>query len=281
MRTLLIDGDIFAYRAACAAEKVFTFDDTEGESHYADLEEGVEALDETIQGFLTHLFAERAMVALTPTGDPDNFRRSLMPDYKEARGDVRRPIILEELKQHLVDKYAAVMKPTLEADDILGIWATNPKLVPGEKIIVTVDKDLRTIPGLHYNPLKSDEGIVEVTEEEADFNHLYQTLIGDRVDGFGGCPLIGPVKARRDLAAYEGWFHYDHVLRSGPRKGTSVVRWKKTPMTSLWAVVLSHFKHAGLTWEDALIQAQVARICRHSDFNYATQRPIPWQPNSI
>mgnify|MGYP003859969237 CR=1 FL=1 len=50
----------------------------------------------------------------------------------------------------LIDEYQAVIYPNLEADDVMGILATKPS--KGErKIICSIDKDLRQIPGHLYN----------------------------------------------------------------------------------------------------------------------------------
>ena len=38
------------------------------------------------------------------------------------------------------------------------------------------------------------------------------------------------------------------------------------------------FKKAGLTEDDALVQARVARILRAEDFNFETQEVILWNP---
>mgnify|MGYP003114164935 FL=1 len=118
-----------------------------------------------------------------------------------------------------------------------------------EKILVSTDKDLLQIPGLHYNPNKPDEGITEVTEEDGEYNHLFQTLTGDLVDGYSGCPGVGPKTALR-------------ILGSNP----------------CWDKVLGAYKKAGLTEEDALVQARVARILRQSDFNYNKEEVILWEP---
>jgi DNA polymerase-1 len=276
MRTLLIDGDIFAYEAAVAEQKVILGDPDEAWT-IADADLGRENLDARLNGLKDLLDADEVFVALTPTGDPSNFRRAILPTYKENRKEVQRPIILEEMKDHLRTAWAAKLKPTLEADDILGIVATNPKLHAGEKVIVSMDKDLKTIPGLHWNPDKDDD-IRKVSLEAADRFHLYQTLIGDDVDNYAGCPGVGPVKAELALNSGGGWEPYTHTFKRGPRKGTTETRWRDVTMDDPWAVVVSHFLKAGLTEADALIQAQVARILRHSDFDYRTNKAIPWTP---
>src|SRR5690606_12264806 len=71
-----------------------------------------------------------------------------------------------------------------------------------EKVIVSEDKDLHTVPGLHFNPAK-DSKVRYVSTLDADRLFLYQTLVGDPVDGYPGAPRIGPKSAyaRRILEA--------------------------------------------------------------------------------
>jgi len=137
----------------------------------------------------------------------------------------------------------------LEADDLLGITATSSK---EDCIIVSEDKDLKTIPCKIYNPAK-DNKIHTITEFEADYNHMLQTLCGDAVDGYSGCPSIGPKTAEKILAECQ----------------TSA---------DLWDATLATFKKKKLSEEVALIQAQVARICRASEYNFETKEVIPWTP---
>ena len=53
----------------------------------------------------------------------------------------------------------------LEADDLIGMLVSS-----GQAIGVTVDKDLRQVPGWHWNPDKESEPF-EVTEDDA--NHYF------------------------------------------------------------------------------------------------------------
>ena len=57
-------------------------------------------------------------------------------------------------------------KPGLEADDVCGLISTKPETQ--SNVVVSNDKDLKTIPGLLYRPM-SDE-MLTVTEQEADKN---------------------------------------------------------------------------------------------------------------
>jgi DNA polymerase-1 len=250
-RTLLIDGDIFAYHAAAAVETVTDFGEQVAVT--ADKAEGVAAFDKMIVGFREKLDADEVVIALScPTRR--YFRHDFLPTYKAGRG--KKPILLGTLKAHIAYAWNAKTKPNLEADDVLGIMLTNPKLCPGEKIVVTLDKDLRTVPGLHWNPDKEDRA-GPVHESAADYNHLLQTLVGDKTDGYAGLPGVGPVKAAKILEYTDA---FDPALA--------------------WAAVVAAYEKAGLTAADALVQARVARICRHSDYDYKNQKAIPWNPPS-
>jgi hypothetical protein len=46
---------------------------------------------------------------------------------------------------------------------------------------------------------------------------------------------------------------------------------------SYWEAVVAAFEKAKLTEADALVQAQVARICRASDYDFKTKKVKLWQ----
>jgi len=275
-RILLIDGDIFAYQTAAAENK--TSDWGDGDIHiHADLEQGISNLDKKLEALMTKLHADEIVVCIS---DKENFRYGVYPDYKSNRVDTVRPLILEELKQHLLDNYDSKIKPGLEADDVLGILLTNPKMYPGmEKVCVTIDKDLRTVPGLHFNPDKETEA-VEVSPKEAQRFHLLQTLMGDVTDGYPGCPGVGPVRANKLLDGNIGTRPWLKEITRGPRKGELIEMWDDHEYDEVWDAILSMYAKVGLTPDDALVQARVARILHHSDFNYTTQEPILWTPTN-
>jgi DNA polymerase-1 len=100
-------------------------------------------------------------------------------------------------KEYLAQEYPSFIRPRLEADDCMGILATNSKLLgssyEGDQIIMcSEDKDMRTIPGFLYNPNQPQLGVISISEEDANRFHMWQTLTGDQTDGYPGCPGIGP-----------------------------------------------------------------------------------------
>ena len=66
--------------------------------------------------------------------DSNNFRKQIYPEYKLNRINRRKPTVLYELKRYLFEEHEAISEPRLEADDLMGIFATDPK-IKGNKII--------------------------------------------------------------------------------------------------------------------------------------------------
>ena len=113
----------------------------------------------------------------------NNFRKKIFPDYKGHRMK-RKPLGYRRLINHCKENYKFCIRPTLEADDAIGIDAT--RFADPENIVVSPDKDMKQIPSNLWN-LTDD--VVEITVEDGDRWHLIQTLSGDPTDGYSGCPL--------------------------------------------------------------------------------------------
>ena len=178
----VLDGDILCYRAAFWADQ-----------------EGVEYLEERL---------EHDIKAWTPAGmtktyiamscnRKDNYRRDFWESYKAHR-DVRKqtPDSMDYALE-LINQHDILTVPRLEADDIMGIMASS-----GKGIAVTIDKDLRSVPGWHWNPDK--EHTPEIVDEYiADLNFHKQWIMGDTTDNIPGIWKWGPAKA-------EKWLKYVH-----------------------------------------------------------------------
>lgn len=283
-RIALLDGDVYAYQAAAAVERTINWGEGEDDDSclytlHSDLDEARLTLDASIETLKEKTGADRVILALT---DKHNWRVDVLPSYKGNRKAVRRPLVLADLRQYARDTYECWERPGLEGDDILGILATNDKTVPGEKVIVTIDKDLRTIPGVHLNSNKLHEGFFEVTEEEADHFHLLQGIAGDITDGYTGCPGVGMKVAEEFLAEPYLLVPEEYTISRGKRKGEQGVKWVKAPeCPSLWEGIVSLYAKAGYNEEYALQQFRVARILRTSDYDFRKKEPILWTPNRI
>ncbi len=247
MTTALIDGDIIAFQAAAATEHPVKWDDDMWTLHASEAD-GQRHMIDAINSIMKATGCDDMFIYLTGS---KNYRVDILDSYKANRKDTRKPLTLKALKTWLIEEHDAYLQEPYEADDLLAIHATKPD---ADTIIVSEDKDFLSVPCRLYNPRHPDRGVVDVTEEEADRYFYSQVLTGDTADNYKGCPKVGPVKAEKILDKAAG--HY-------------------------WPEVVEAFEKAGLTEDDALVQARCARILRYSDVTKPLDKEIPkWNPHA-
>lgn len=270
-RTVLIDADILAFQIASSQEQVFDFN---GEHVlHADLNKGVTEVNNAIEWIISHTSSDQAALFLTGS---DNFRKLVLPSYKANRVGTRRPMILTGLRKWMLEQRRCFIEDNLEGDDLIGLHATMPH--KGERVIYSADKDLKTIPGLHWCP--EDGEVIEITHEEADRKFYEQVLTGDPTDNYSGCPGVGPVAAAQLLDGFAYWEKKTSVLKSGPNKGQERTTWSLTEgAESPWQSIVSAYRKAGLTEKDALIQARCARILRWREYDFTSKKVHLWTPS--
>lgn len=138
--------------------------------------------------------ASREDTTVWISGDSDlNFRKQIatLKPYKGNRKDAWRPTYEAEIKDYIVRKWNGVVVTGQEADDAMGI--AQMALPFGTSVIVTNDKDLDMIPGLHYNFVTNERYAVDDTT--AAWLFWSQMLKGDSTDNIPGVPGIGEKKA--------------------------------------------------------------------------------------
>ena len=241
--TLLIDADFIAYRACAACEDEIDYDD--------DLIVVTSRFSDVLELFQKELMSIAECMGqfddfILFFSSPKNFRKKIYPDYKGHRNR-KKPCGYKRLLNWCGDNYITMVVDNLEADDALGIYATDPIESESELIICSPDKDMRQIPGLLFD-LKNP--VIEITKEEGDRWHLIQTMSGDQTDGYAGAPGIGIKRA-------------DALL---DKHGCS------------WETVVQAFEERGMTEDDALLNARLARILQYTDYNFDTNEPILWTP---
>ncbi len=234
--TLLIDADVLAFEASVVAEEPIQWKEELWTVH-ADMALAKARVINRIQEFRDQLKCENVVLCLS---DRANFRRKLYPEYKANRAKSRLPIILRQVKQWIIDELGGVLWDNLEADDVISILATD-KAMDEETIIVSIDKDFKGVPGIFYDYNKGEYH--HPTTEEADNFHLIQTLTGDATDGYSGVPKVGAVTAKR-LLDKEGY---------------------------TWETVAKCYEDAGLTEQDALMNAWMARLLRSENYCFRTK----------
>lgn len=251
MRTLIVDADYIAYRYAFANQ--LEMDWGEGVvSRSADLKAAKREIVSLLGGWADEF---EANIVLALSDPASNWRTAVLPSYKQHRKANRRPDLWEPLRDFLAENWKHYLRPTLEGDDICGILATSKTIIPGDKIVVGIDKDLKTIPCKLFNPVKGTRKIVK--PDEADYIFLKQVLTGDPSDGYKGCPGVGEKKAEKILAGVV------------PPWGTAA---------EAWSSIVAAYEAHGCTAADALVQARVARVCRHTDYNFRKKEVKLWKP---
>lgn len=250
---LLVDGDQFLYKA-CAACEVEARWDAQNHVLSCNTEEAWDVFCGSLEKLKTELESDTMYLAFSGEG---NFRREVYPSYKANRQGKRKPLGYGRLFERAFKELKCKAVDGLEADDLLGIWATSGRF--GNTIIVSDDKDMQTLPTTIYRMGE----LVTKTEAEADYFWLFQTLIGDTTDGYPGCPGIGKVKAEKLLNEFWAF---------GPEDKSEFVT------GPAWEAVVRTFEAAGLTYDDALVMARVARILRHTDWDSERKEVKLWQP---
>lgn len=237
---LLIDADVVAYSAAQAVEVAVEWLPGFWTWH-VDVDAAIDRADRLIDRAREALDIDDYKLALTDI--EHNWRKDILPTYKENRKGGKKPLSLLAIREYLIDQHGAMLLPYLEGDDILGLWATGKH--QGQTVLWSIDKDLKTIPGRYLRDLDSD--IIEISEEEANYWHLFQTLTGDTTDGYSGCPGIGPKRAAALLPEDQ--------------------RIETPDIPAIWKdVIVPTYRKAKSSEEEALVQARVARILRQGEY---------------
>ena len=242
--TLLIDADWLLYAACSACEYDIRWDEW---IHTLHLEQS------DAKSYMTHQVGKwqdatgHKSVVMCLSSYP-TFRHQLSPKYKANRTGRRKPLGLRDLRVWLESEYDVRCHVSLEADDVMGILMTNGSYK--DPIMVTADKDMRTIPG---PLLRMDK--MEVNDlADANRNWMIQALVGDASDNYPGLKGFGPVKAEKLLAEHK-------------------------TLPAMWSAVVGAYRKGGGTFADALLNARMARILRYGDYDFVAGTVELWDPD--
>jgi 5'-3' exonuclease len=183
---VLIDGDIVAYRAAFATQ----------DYSYKEAEDKVdELMDYIISDTIEFPFPSKEDFQTYLTGKT-NFRFDIAKShpYKGNRKDVEKPKHLMSARQHMMNKYDAIVSEDEEADDLI---AKAAAALDYNCVVASIDKDMLQLPCWHFNFGRNEWTKVEPFEGLKFVYH--QMLTGDRADNIIGLHGIGPKKADKLL----------------------------------------------------------------------------------
>lgn len=127
------------------------------------------------------------------TRNPEYLYNGKNKMYKGNRLDVEKPKYYGEMVDYMIKNYGARVCEGIEADDAVAIQQTRYLERGKMSVLISADKDLNTVPGLHYNPQKKVSYNVSV--DEADEWFWCQMIMGDTADNITGLPRKGVMAA--------------------------------------------------------------------------------------
>lgn len=105
------------------------------------------------------------------------------PSYYEGKIDD-----MSEVVKVVMKSYPTLIFYDLEADDVISMLQNE------DTFVVSNDKDLKQIPGLHYCFDRKE--LITITEQQAFESLCYQLVVGDSTDNISGLKGYGPKKAQ-------------------------------------------------------------------------------------
>ena len=237
---LLVDADFVVYKCCAGAESEIDFGD-DVILVTSKFSEAMSAVKRDLNKIARNFFDSETILFFS---DSTNFRKSINSSYKGHRNR-KKPCGYKRVINALREEYEVIIMPTLEADDALGIYATQH---PGN-VICSPDKDMRQIPGQLFDMDKT----MSVTKEEGERWHYIQTLAGDQTDGYAGVPGIG---IKRAVTLFE-------------EKGYT------------WDTIVGAFAAKDLPEELALENARLAKILQCEDYDFDKQLPRLYSPTTV
>ena len=242
-KMMLVDGDLLAYKITSALEEAIEWEDNVWTLH-CDLDKCKQFWKQSIAYYLRYTSSANAIICFS---DVVNYRKQLDLEYKSFRKNIRKPITYQPLRYWIEQTHKTLSFPYLEGDDTIGLLATGK--YKDNCVVVSGDKDMRTIPSWHCFII--DDEIELVSKTKADLNFCTQVLTGDKADGYIGCKGVGSVKASRILLG-------------------------KKNISQMWEAVLQEYTRNGYTIDDAYHQSRLARILREGEYDYKKQEPKLW-----
>lgn len=200
--TVVIDADHICYKLGFALEDV----NSKGTVR-KHVNEYLLYIQETLEKLFVNI--EKPIIVLSPLGT-SNFRFALatIKPYKGNR-TTPKPKHYGAIREMLLKMDGCICKEGQEADDTVADIAYKS---PMSTVIVSADKDLRQVPGWHFEPgekrpvyyvdddivghiwLEKMSGDKTILVGVGSLWHLAQAVLGDTADNIPGISKWGPVK---------------------------------------------------------------------------------------
>lgn len=167
MTLALIDADHIVWRCAGSCEP------TKAKPYRESKEDALVRAEQLMQNIVFSLNDPQLEVYISGEG---NWRYAIYPEYKANRKGKPIPMWLEDVREYLLTRWNAQLVNGMEVDDMCGIRMTQEE----HAICVSLDKDLLTVPGEHYN--FANQNRCYISPWEAQVRFYSQLLTGDASD---------------------------------------------------------------------------------------------------
>lgn len=213
--TCLIDADTIIHVVAYNYKDISVTD-------YS-IKEIYKAVDSFIDMILTINQADFYIGAIGDDNKNLCFRTDI---YKYAKYKGNRPPTAEwvvvwkpHIKKRMIEEWGFISNSLLEADDIIAFFAEKYRTANMDFVICSPDKDMKQLPGRHYNYKMSGSGslidsFVDIYDTEANLNFYIQVVSGDSSDNLMGVPGLGPVKAKKLLLDVDPILYKSTVIQA-------------------------------------------------------------------
>lgn len=203
---LLVDADSLIWSSCYRAKR-----NKDDDPFFTDIEEAKDKFDEVLMKIYNDLDDQVGVDMMEVyAASRGNFRKIIDPNYKANRYDIRKPTLLDQMQEYVLDHYEAIFGYGVETDDMVArAWYRYSKEIGRDNVmIVSIDKDYKQFPCLMYNYHAKRREIYDITEEEAMFNFYEQMIIGDTADNVNFCKGYGKKYAEKLLAGANSQYDY-------------------------------------------------------------------------
>ena len=192
----IVDGDVLIYRAC-----------------HRSIKENLDVkktFDEIYEDVKLNTACDKYSLHVSGGG---NFRKEIDQKFTVYKGKRKeKPDNYLTCRNYIIEKYKPIMVKNYEADDTAAIEASKYIKDGQLYMLITVDKDWKTIGGLFYNLLYNNLSAVS-TIDGIEFFHQ-QLLTGDTVDNIPGIEGVGPVKANKILQGKDLKGQFEAVIKA-------------------------------------------------------------------
>lgn len=271
----LIDGDLLVFSVCAAVE----YGAEEEELNTKMFKSICRSIDAKLRFILERLDLRDCTIFFSSS---NNFRHTLMPEYKANRKDVWRPHFLSDAKEYVQEWWGSELVEGLEADDLMAMRQDKEDY---STVIITIDKDLLQVGGHHYRwetQHRGEEklfvnGLGHLEEDGKKIDgmgmlfFLHQCLIGDPTDGIMGCGVQTTKVYKTGAKAGQ---EYQRRQGVGAKTSYALLKDCKTYEEGLEVVKKEYQKVFGSQWQIEL-NKQGGCVWMVRDF-YKDQYPIMW-----